>query len=58
MKQWTEDDKARLAMLLRAGRSAGQIAPLFKRSRNAIISMVNRDKSLKAIGFKGQGVRA
>lgn len=41
-----------LAGWLRDGLSAGQIASLTDRSRNAIISIVHRNETLKEIGFK------
>lgn len=52
MSSYTTADIDRIAVLLREGYSASQIATcLPERSRNSIIGIVHRNKVLKAIGF-------
>lgn len=51
MKQWTERQREEVASMLRQGLSAAQISLKVERSRNAVISLVNRWPELKAIGF-------
>lgn len=51
MRHWTQEEKQRVAELLRKKLTAGQIAPGFGRSRCAIIGLVNRDANLRQIGF-------
>jgi len=49
---WSKQDIARVADLLREGASASQIATEFRdRTRNSIIGLVHRNKTLAAIGF-------
>lgn len=52
MRHWRPEEKQRVADLLKRGMTAGQISMRFdRRSRSAIISLVNRDNDLKRIGF-------
>lgn len=53
--RWTADMKARLEALLRAGKSARQIAEHLGIGRGAVSMAVHRDPHLKAIGFAGTG---
>ena len=49
---WTPDKKDQVAELLRQGHSASHIARQFPdATRNAIIGLVHRDKTLMAVGF-------
>lgn len=48
---WTEDRKLVVAELLREGLSAGQMSKRLGISRNAIISVIHRDKMLSEIGL-------
>ncbi|TJU85585.1 MAG: hypothetical protein E5Y10_24505 [Mesorhizobium sp.] len=52
MRHWTNEEKQRVGELLRRKLTAGQIAPRFGRSRCGVISLVNRDPSLREIGFQ------
>lgn len=59
MGKWTKAERAKVADMLRAGMSAGEMAPHFGVSRNAVCGIVFRDKLLRAIGFvRGNGKRA
>ncbi|OYR28457.1 GcrA family cell cycle regulator [Brucella pseudogrignonensis] len=49
---WTEDRKLVVAELLREGLSAGQMSKRLGISRNAIISVIHRDKMLSEIGLR------
>lgn len=49
---WTHEEKGRVADYLKAGMSAAEIAAEFgDKTRNAIIGVVQRDKTLASIGF-------
>lgn len=48
---WIPSEISRLGKMLKEGMSAGQIAEQFNVTRNAIIGIVHRDKTLSAIGF-------
>lgn len=50
-KKWTDEDRARIAEMLRDKQTSAQIANAFGVEKNSIIGIVHRDKSLKAIGF-------
>lgn len=54
---WTQEVRERLAGMLLEGLSATQIAarlsPDLRVSKNAVISVVSRDETLKAIGLQG-----
>lgn len=54
---WTDDEKNHVAVLLRAGLSAGKIAVRLECSRNAVIGVVSRDPVLKKIGLSGRATR-
>jgi GcrA cell cycle regulator len=65
MTNYTQPEKDSIAIWLRQGDSASQIAPKLSAqrgspvTRNAIIGVVHRDKALKAIGFdRGNKARA
>lgn len=51
-KTWTDDRKQVVAELLREGLSAGQMSKRLGISRNAIISVIHRDKMLSEIGLR------
>lgn len=51
-KTWTDDRKQAVAELLREGLSAGQMSKRLGISRNAIISIIHRDKVLSEIGLR------
>lgn len=51
---WTDEAKEQVAIRLRDGMSAAQIAACFGCTRNAIIGIVGRNKELKEIGFTRQ----
>lgn len=51
MPAWSDEDKAIVANLLKAGKSASEIGRALNVTRNAIIGIVGRDAALKAIGF-------
>lgn len=51
-KTWTDDRKQAVAELLREGLSAGQMSKRLGISRNAIISVIHRDKVLSEIGLR------
>ena len=51
-KTWTDDRKQAVAQLLREGLSAGQMSKRLGISRNAIISVIHRDKMLSEIGLR------
>jgi len=51
-KTWTDDRKQVVAELLREGLSAGQMSKRLGISRNAIISIIHRDKMLSEIGLR------
>lgn len=51
-KTWTDDRKQAVAELLREGLSAGQMSKRLGISRNAIISVIHRDKMLSEIGLR------
>lgn len=51
-KTWTDDRKQVVAELLREGLSAGQMSKRLGISRNAIISVIHRDKTLSEIGLR------
>jgi GcrA cell cycle regulator len=51
---WTPAECSIAAKMLRDGLSAGQMAPHFGISRNAVIGRVHRDEKLSAIGFHGR----
>lgn len=55
MKDWTEQDRARIGAFLMDGLSASQIGNEMGVTRNAIIGLVHRDKNLRAIGFARKG---
>jgi len=48
---WTEERKSAVANLLREGLSAGQISTRLGVSRNAVIGVIHRDKTLSEIGL-------
>ena len=53
MRHWKAVERSEISHLLRRGLTAGQIALRYEgRSRSAVISFVNRDPTLKAIGFQ------
>lgn len=58
MRHWTDQEKQQIAKLLRQGKSAREIGHLFGRSKSAVISLVNRDPVLKAIGLSRHWRRA
>lgn len=47
----TPEVRQRIANMLTHGASAAQIGSVFRVTRNAVIGIVSRDASLKAIGF-------
>lgn len=49
--EWTDGLKSKVAFPLKRGLSASQIGKRMDVSRNAIISIVNRDDALRDIGF-------
>lgn len=51
MGKWTKADCGRAAEMLRAGMSAGEMAPHWGISRNAVCGRVHRDPELRKIGF-------
>lgn len=51
-RTWTDDRKQAVAELLREGLSAGQMSKRLGISRNAIISVIHRDKMLSEIGLR------
>lgn len=51
-RTWTDDRKQAVAELLREGLSAGQMSKRLGISRNAIISVIHRDKVLSEIGLR------
>jgi hypothetical protein len=53
MRSWNDTDRADVAELLRAGKSAGEIAAKWRLTRNAVIGRVSRDKMLSEIGLRG-----
>lgn len=55
--QWTEADVTRVADLLGQGLSASQIAYAFGVTRNAVISIVHRNKDLSKVGFMPKEMR-
>lgn len=54
---WSDEDKNRVAVLLRQGLPASKIATQMECSRNAVIGVVSRDPMLKAIGLSGRANR-
>lgn len=51
MRHWHAEERQKVAEMLARGLSAAQIAPRFGRSRCAVISLVNRHRDLKSVGF-------
>lgn len=51
MGKWTKADCARAAEMLRAGMTAGEMAPHWGITRNAVCGRVHRDPELRKIGF-------
>lgn len=51
---WSDEDKNRVAVLLRQGLPASKIATQLACSRNAVIGVVSRDPMLKKIGLSGR----
>ncbi len=54
---WSDEDKNRVAVLLRQGLPASKIATQLACSRNAVIGVVSRDPMLKSIGLSGRANR-
>lgn len=51
---WTAEEKAKVAELMKGGLSGARIGAIFGVTRNAVIGLVARDATLKAIGLRGQ----
>lgn len=51
LSKWSQHQRNQIADMLRAEKTARQIAAHFGVSRNAIIGLVSRDKTLREIGF-------
>ena len=51
LSRWSQHQRNQIADMLRAEKTARQIAAHFGVSRNAIIGLVSRDKTLREIGF-------
>lgn len=51
MPAWSDENKAIVADLLKAGKSASEIGKAIGVTRNAIVGIVSRDAILAAIGF-------
>lgn len=50
--KWTDEEKARVAEMLKAGRSSGQIAKAMRKTIGSISGIVHKDPELRAIGFQ------
>lgn len=54
---WSDEDKNRVAVLLRQWLPASKIATQLACSRNAVTGVVSRDPMLKKIGLSGRHLR-